>query len=305
MMAKYRNHIILHMIIFMWGFTGILGVLISIDADSIVWFRLLIASLSLALFMMFAKHSFRVSSLNRLWAIFGVGVIVGLHWLTFYESIKLSTASLGILCLSTTTIHVTWLEPIILKKKFSWLEFGLGLCVIPGIYLVANDFSADEFLALLIGLSSALFAALFAVFNAKFVENDRPSVITLYEMISATIVMTALMLFKSKIVPELFDLSLSDFLWLLFLGIFCTSLAFLVVVQIVKTLGAFTVSLSINLEPIYTILLAIVILNENEALGTNFYLGALIILLVVLLNAFLKAPRVKKKMAQMRGFTEI
>jgi drug/metabolite transporter (DMT)-like permease len=305
MFAKYKNHLVLHLIIFMWGFTGILGVLITIDAESIVWFRLVIASVSLALFMYFMRHSFRVSSQKRLWGILGVGVIVGLHWLSFYESIKLSTASLGILCLSTTTIHVTWLEPLILKKKFSWLEFGLGMCVIPGIYLVANDFSGDDFLALGIGLSSALFAALFAVFNAKFVEDDRPSVITLYEMISAMLVMTVLLLVKGKITSSLFDLSLSDFLWLLFLGIFCTSLAFLVVVQIVKILGAFTVSLSINLEPIYTILLAIFILNENESLGPNFYIGALIILLVVLLNAFLKAPRVKKKIAQMRGLTEI
>lgn len=289
----------------MWGFTGILGVLITIDAEPLVWYRLVIAALSLALFMLIMKHSFRVSSRKRLFGLLFVGVIVGLHWLTFYQSIKLSTASLGIICLSTTTIHVTWLEPIVLKKKFNYLEFLLGLCVVPGIYLVADDFSGDEFLALAIGLSSALFAALFAVFNAKFVEDDRPSVITLYEMLSAMLVMTALLVFRGEFNQELFNISLSDFLWLLFLGICCTSLAFLAVVQIVKFLGTFTVSLSINLEPIYTIVLAIVLLNENTALSTSFYIGGAVIFCVVLINAIIKAPRVKKKIQQMRGLTQI
>lgn len=305
MFAKYRSHILLHLIIFMWGFTGILGVLISIDAEPIVWYRLVIASVSLGIFMLFMKRSFAVSSKKRLFSILLVGIIVGLHWLTFYQSIKLSTASLGIICLSTTTIHVTWLEPIILKKKFNVFEFLLGVCVVPGIYLVADDFSGNDYLALAIGLTSALFAALFAVFNAKFVEDDKPSVITFYEMISAMVVLTALLIFQGRMNASLFQISLSDFLWLLFLGIFCTSLAFLVVVQIVKTLGSFTVSLSINLEPVYTILLAIFILHENDSLGSSFYLGAGIILSVVLVNAILKAPQVKKKIQQMRGLNQI
>lgn len=289
----------------MWGFTGILGVLISINAEELVWYRLVIASISLAVFMYFMKRPFKVSSKKRLFGLIGVGVFVGLHWLTFYQSIKLSTASLGIICLSTTTIHVTWLEPLILKKKFNVFEFLLGICVVPGIYLIADDFSGEEYLALTIGLVSALLAALFAVFNARFVEEDRPSVITLYEMLSATIVMTIILLFQGKMNADLFQISQSDFLWLLFLGIFCTSLAFLLVVQIVKALGSFTVSLSINLEPVYTIILAIIILHENDSLGFSFYLGAGIIFAVVVTNAILKAPRVKKKIQQIRSFNQI
>jgi len=289
----------------MWGFTGILGVLISINAEELVWYRLVIASVSLIVFMYFMRRPFKVSSKKRLLSMIGVGVFVGLHWLTFYQSIKLSTASLGIICLSTTTIHVTWLEPLILKKKFNVFEFLLGVCVVPGIYLIADDFSGQEYLALGIGLTSALFAALFAVFNAKFVEDDRPSVITLYEMLSALVVVSLLLIFQGKMNSALFHISLSDFLWLLFLGIFCTSLAFLLVVQIVKMLGSFTVSLSINLEPVYTIILAIIILHENNSLGLNFYLGAGIIFAVVVTNAILKAPRIKKKIQQIRGFNQI
>lgn len=279
----------------MWGFTGILGVLIKLDALTIVWHRLIIAAVSLVIAMFFLKESFKVSSRKRLLSLYLVGFVVGLHWFTFYWSIQLSTASLGILCLSTTTVHVAWLEPLIMRRPFSWLEMLLSLSVVFGIYFVANDFNVNHLWALGVGLSSAFFAALFAVYNAKFAENDRPAVITLYEMLGAAILMTVFLLIKGELNAGLFTMTVSDLLWLLFLGTLCTSAAFLIVVQIIKRLGAFTVSLSINLEPIYTIVLAIFILDEHEKLDQKFYWGAVIIFAVVLLNAVLKSPRLKKR----------
>lgn len=288
MFSKFKYHILLHFIIFIWGFTGILGKLIHLDAFYIVWHRVLIALIALGLAMYFMKKSVAITSKKELIKIFGVGIIVVLHWMTFYQSIQLSTASLGILCLSTTTLHVTWLEPLIMKRKFSLLEFLLGLIVIYGIYYVSSDFDSKDYEALIYGLFSAFFAALFSVFNARLVQDTPSDKITFYEMLIALVFLSIVLIVQGDFNASLFNMDLSDFLWLLFLGILCTSFAFLATIEVVKRLGAFTVSLSINLEPVYTILLAIVILNENELLGTQFYIGAVIIVLVVIANAIIK-----------------
>lgn len=272
----------------MWGFTGILGKLIHLDAYYIVWHRVIIATLSLGIALVFLKKSLRISTGKQLLKVFGVGIIVALHWMTFYKSIQLSTASLGILCLSTTTLHVTWLEPIVMKRKFSIIEFLLGLIVIYGIYFVSSDFKASDYEALAYGLCSALCAAMFSVFNAKLAKDIPSYQITFYEMIIAIVFLTIVLGAQGSLNEDLFKMGLSDILWLLFLGILCTSFAFLATIEVVKRLGAFTVSLSINLEPVYTILLAIVILNENEILGHQFYVGSVIIVMVVVANAIIK-----------------
>lgn len=274
----------------MWGFTGILGKLINLDAFFIVWHRVLIAFVALAIGMLILKRPFRFSNKKTFYKVCLVGVVVALHWITFYHAIKLSTASLAILCLSTTTVHVSWLEPIVMKRKFLWSELVLSVAVVGGIYFVASDFSAKDFTALVYGLTSALLAAIFAVYNAKFAENEKPSTISLYEMLAALVFLTIVVGFQGRLTPEIFIMSTSDFLWLLFLGVLCTSFAFLATIEVVKHLGAFSVSLSINLEPVYTILLAVVILNEHKLLNNNFYIGAALIVFIVGLNGLLKAP---------------
>ena len=288
MLSKYKFHILLHVIIFMWGFTGILGKLIHLDAYYIVWHRVLIALVALGIALVFMRKPLKPANFKSFLKIAGVGLFVVLHWMTFYKSIQLSTASLGILCLSTATLHVTWLEPIIMKRKFSWIEFLLGSLVIYGIYFVSSDFDANDKEALIYGLFSALFAALFSVFNAKLAQDTPSYQITFYEMVSALVFLTIVLIFQGDFTAELFQMTMSDFLWLLFLGIMCTSFAFLATIEVVKRLGAFTVSLSINLEPVYTILLAIAILNEDEMLGSHFYIGSAVIVVVVIANAVIK-----------------
>lgn len=272
----------------MWGFTGILGKLIHLDAYYIVWHRVLIALVALGIALVFMRKPLKPTNFKSFLKIAGVGLFVVLHWMTFYKSIQLSTASLGILCLSTATLHVTWLEPIIMKRKFSWIEFLLGSLVIYGIYFVSSDFDANDKEALIYGLFSALFAALFSVFNAKLAQDTPSYQITFYEMVSALVFLTIVLIFQGDFTAELFQMTMSDFLWLLFLGIMCTSFAFLATIEVVKRLGAFTVSLSINLEPVYTILLAIAILNEDEMLGSHFYIGSAVIVVVVIANAIIK-----------------
>ena len=277
----------------MWGFKGILGKLIKLDAVLIVWYRVFIAATFLACYFVFTKKSFKVERKHWL-KIALVGLIVASHWLTFYYAIQLSTASLGILCLSTTTLHVTWLEPIVMKRKFSWFEFALGSVVIFGIYFVSGDFTPREMKALYIGLTSALCAAMFSVFNGKLVHEVPSTHLSFYELSTGFIGISIFLFCTGKLNGEVFEMTYSDLGWLLFLGILCTSFAFLVTMDIVKRLGAFTVSLSINLEPVYTILLAIFILKEHKLLNTNFYIGSLIIILVVILNGFIKHFQNKK-----------
>ena len=178
MLHKFRYHILMHVIIFMWGFTGILGKLIEIDALYIVWFRILIAFLSLGFGLYLLNMPMRIPDRKLMLKTLGVGIVVATHWITFYMSIQLSTASLGILCLSTTTLHVTWLEPLLLKKEFSRIEFLFGCLVIFGIYFVSDSFDAGQIKALMIGLFSALCAAFFAVCNARLSEEVPSSSMT-------------------------------------------------------------------------------------------------------------------------------
>jgi drug/metabolite transporter (DMT)-like permease len=272
----------------MWGFTGILGKLIHLDAYTIVWHRVLIAVIGLLTVLLLLKKSVFTVQKSHFWKSAGVGVVVALHWMTFYKSIELSTASLGILCLSTATLHVTWLGPLISKQRFSWAEFIMGLIVIFGIYFVSFDFNSNDLKALQYGLLSALFAALFSVLNARLSKDIEPYKMSLYELLSAFVFLSFFLLFSGKMSLEIFTMELSDFLWLLFLGLLCTSFAFLASIEVVKRLGAFTFSLSVNLEPVYTIILAIVILHEDELLNGNFYFGSALIVLVVLANALYK-----------------
>jgi len=288
MFQKYKYHILLHFIILLYGFTGILGKLIHQDFTTIVWYRLLFALIGLGMVLLYLKKSIKISSTKQLLGLFGIGIIVALHWITFYKSIQLSTASLGILCLSTTTLHVSWLEPLIMKRKFSWIEFSLGLFVIAGIYFVSNDFKATDYDAVVYGLSSAFLAALFSSLNGLVVQKVPSTTMTFYEILMSLIFVTFILIVQGDFNASLFQLSTSDLLWLLFLGVGCTSFAFLVTIDLIKRLGNFTVSLSINMEPVYTILLAIFILHENKLLGSQFYIGSILIVLVVIANPIIK-----------------
>lgn len=288
MLNKYRYHLLLHIIVFIWGFTGILGKLIHIDAYHIVWHRTWIAVAGVVIFLLFTKRKITLPTRKASLKAAGVGLIVALHWMTFYKSIELSTASLGILCLSTTTLHVTWLEPILFKKKFSVTEFLLGLVVIYGIYYASDDFSLNDYDALIYGLFSAFFAALFSILNSKLVQETSSYQLTVYELGAGFLFVTVWLLFSGDLDTSIFVMTGTDFLLLLFLGLVCTSLAFILSLEVVKRLGAFTTALTINLEPVYTILLAVVILNEDAVLNNSFYVGSVIIIAVIFINSLLK-----------------
>ncbi|MDG0974379.1 MAG: DMT family transporter [Crocinitomicaceae bacterium] len=294
MWEKLKYQLTLHLIIFIWGFTAILGKWIDADAFVLVWFRVIIAFFSLLVFLIILRRNLIIQSCSNAWKTLGVGVLVALHWLTFYISIKESTASLAIICLATTTIHVSWLEPLVMKRKFLWSELVLGVLIIGGILVITGNTGEQNMIGIAFGLLSAILAASFSVFNAHLIQDVTASKITLYEMFSASIVMSLFLIFNPSFTLNNLLISSNDFYLLLFLGIICTSIAFLITVEITKFLGAFTVTLSINMEPIYTLGLAAWFLGEHQDLSIWFYVGASIIVGAVFGNAILKYQQRKR-----------
>jgi len=284
-MPRLKEFLLLHGIIFLWGFTGIIGKLLHQESFIIVWYRVFIASLGLLVYLWFTKSSFSVKRTHILPVVL-VGIVVALHWITFYYAIQISTASLGILCLATTTVHVVWLEPLIMKTAFQWKKLFFSLMVVAGVAFIARDFKGDVLLATGIGLLSALLAGIFSVSNAKLSQTIPAPILSFYELTTGWVGIS-LYLLITQVPAKMFYLSWSDLWWLLFLGLVCTSFAFIVAINLVKKLGAYTVSLTINLEPIYTMILAVVLLNEHKILSIEFYVSAFLIIGALLLNAWL------------------
>lgn len=297
-LARFKYYLLLHLIVLAYGFTGILGKLIALDFYRLVFFRMLIAGGSLLLFLIFTKKQFRIRNRRHLLKTLGVGLIVVLHWLTFFKAIQVSTASLGVLCIATTALHVSWLEPLIMKRKFSWIEFSLGILVILGVVIVSSNLGGNASQGLFWGLISAVLSALFAVLNARLNKKDKipAASLTVYEMLAGAVFLFILMSFNGHVDAHFFEMTISDLSWLLFLGIVCTSLAFLLMIDIINKIGAYTATLTINLEPVYSIILAVFMLSENELLGPRFYLGTILIIAIVFANPLLNTLQKRYKL---------
>jgi len=301
---SFKYHLLMHLIVLAFGFTGILGKLIQLDFYQIVFFRMLIAGISLLFFLKLRRRKFKITNKKNLLAVIGVGLIVVLHWLTFFKAVQVSTASVAVLCMATTALHVSWMDPLIMKRRFSRLEFILGLLVIFGVIFVTNNVDANQIEGLLWGLLSAFLSAVFAVLNAYLnkVKEISSASLTTYEMFSGCGFLFIGLSLTGKIDASFFKMSLSDFGWLLFLGIICTSLAFMIMIDVIHKLGAYTATLTINLEPVYSIILAVFILAENEILGPQFYWGSLFIVIIVFANPLLRRWEQKRILRSQNPF---
>ncbi len=276
----------LHGVIFLWGFTGILGKLISISSSSIVWWRMSIAFIGLAAFMLVTKRGFRTTGQNAL-KYLGTGLITAGHWILFFEALKVSNVSITLTTLASTTLFVAFIEPLFFKRRIIAYEVILGLCTLIGLAIIFGA-ETEHSWGIILALGSAVLAAIFGTVNGVFVRQDKPSLITAYEMLGGAIGITI----YSLIQPGSFEIPLGiDWLWLLILGLVCTSLAFVVSIAVMKTLSPFTVSISINMEPIYAIAFALIIFQEDEYMSPLFYLGALIVMSMIFLNGYIKRKR--------------
>src|SRR5690606_18093534 len=280
-----RNTLILHFTVLIWGFTGVLGELITVSALHLVWCRVLIAAVSLVLYYIFTKRTLLVPK-DQLLQYLGVGMIVGLHWVLFFHAIKVSTVSVTLVTLSSVTLFTAILEPIINRKRISIADVIVGLVIIFGIYLIFK-FEFKYFWGIVYGLSCAFCASIFSILNARMVKKGSPTTITLYEMVGAWIGVSFVMFFTGDF-DEQMILSQSDLLYLLLLGVVCTAIAYVLGVAVMRELSAFTVALTTNMEPVYGIILALLIFGQKEAMSTGFYFGAVIVLAAVFVYPYLK-----------------
>lgn len=281
--SENRAYAELHIAVFLWGFTAILGDIISLNAVTLVWWRVLLTSISL---FAFVKIGTMMKEVGRKQALIfaGLGCIVALHWVTFYGAIKLANASVGLICLATTALFSSILEPLIVKRKFLWYELALGLFILPGIWLIIDGVDASMTTGVLVGLSSALLVTIFTSYNKLYVEKADPLRITFIELSAGTLFLTPLLPFM----PGNFWPTPMDWVWLIVLAVLCTTLTNFLFLRALKRLSAFAANLTINLEPVYGIALAYFLLNDAEELTPNFYWGTGLILVAVFGYAGLK-----------------
>ncbi len=290
------NLFILHLTVLVWGFTGILGALISIGEAQLVWYRVLIAAVSLFVYFKWKKTSIKVSK-QTFFRLFFTGAIVGLHWLLFFGSIKASTVSVTMVCLSSLTLFTAILEPILNRTRISKMELFAGLFIILGIYVIFK-FESDYTKGIIMGLASALCGSLFSIINAKQAKNRSATIISFYELTGA-FVWISLYLFATNGFNSSMYLNTSDSIYLVILGTVCTSIAYVAGVSVMKELSAFRVALITNLEPIYAIVLALIIFGKAERMTSEFYFGALIILSTIFLFPIIKTKIEHRKLKKM------
>ncbi len=289
MEARLKDQLHLHFVVLLFGFTGILGKLITVGALELVFYRMLIAALAIGLIASWRKIKLTIP-VKDVAKIMSVGVIVALHWLTFFGAIKLSNVSVTLGCMATASLFTSFLEPLILKRKLAWLEVLMGLIVIAGLYIIFR-FAFEFYLGIIAAVSSAFLAALFGVLNKGLVDKHPPELVSFYEMLSGFLVFGLVLLFSTAANVSTLVISASDMIYIAILGILCTAYAFVATVELLRRLSAFFVSLAINLEPIYAIILARLIFGESEKMQPGFYLGAILII-----GSVLAYPALKKRL---------
>jgi drug/metabolite transporter (DMT)-like permease len=282
-----KSYFKLHWIVFIWGFTAVLGRLITLDAMPLVWFRMLFAVVFIFIYNKFTKTSIRLPK-KVILKFLVAGLVIALHWFTFFRAIKVSNVSITLACLSTGAFFASIIEPIFFKKKIIWYEIFFGLLVVVGLSIIFKV-EGNYIEGIVLALISAFLSACFAVINSKFVVNYEPKVISFYELFGGVLFFSIFLFGTSSFNSDFFQLSINDFLYLLVLSSVCTAYAFIASTSVMKFLSPYTVMLTINLEPIYGILLAVLIFKEKEQMSPTFYFGALLILITVVLNSVLKA----------------
>ncbi len=276
-----RAYFELHLAVLLFGITAILGDLISLSALTLVWWRVLLTTVSL-LFLI--RWGARLRQLPRqlIFQYLGIGVLVALHWICFFGAIKFANASICLVCMATTSFFTSFLEPLLLKQRIKGYEILLGLLILPGMVMVVNNTDWSMMPGVWIGLLSALLAALFATLNKKLVDEADPMDITFLELGSAWVFLSLVLPVYYLLMPaEAFLPTLTDLGYLLILSLLCTTLAYVLSLRALKYISAFAANLTVNLEPVYGIILAWFLLGDGEELNLGFYLGCTIILLAV------------------------
>lgn len=284
---KLKNYLHLHFLVFIAGFTAILGKLISVNAVSLVWFRMVFASILMIAYVKLFKVKLQITK-KELIKLCIAGVIIALHWITFYGAIKVANISIALAMFSTGAFFASLLEPIFYKRRVIPYEILFGIVVIIGTYLIVQS-EIQHIEGMILGVVSAFLSSLFAVLNGKFLEQHSATKISFYEFISGVVFITIYIAFFGEgFSSSFFSISASDIMFLLILASVCTAYAFIASVHVMRFISPYTVVLTYNLEPIYGIILALILFPETEIMSSSFYVGAFIILGVVLTNGIIK-----------------
>ena len=283
---RLQSQLWLHLVVVIFGFTAILGKLISISSVPLVWYRLLIAVAGLAVYAAVAGVSLRISRADLI-KIGATGLLTALHWVLFFESIKRSNVSIALICLSTGALFTALIEPLAFKRPFRAYELVFGALTIVGLYFIFS-FERRYAAGIVFGLLSSLISAVFVVINGRLVRRHDSTLISFYELLAGLVGISLFLPFFSEARAELWQVSASDILCLLVLGWLCTAFAFAMNVAVMKTLSPFTVMLTVNLEPVYGIALALAIFGESERMTPQFYVGEAFILSTILADALVK-----------------
>lgn len=285
-----RDYFQLHFIVLLWGFTAILGKLIEVPSTELVFYRTLVAALGLFAFLKFKKENLFIDG-NGLWQIMFTGVLISFHWILFFEATRVSNVSVCLAGMATSSLWTSILEPIASGKKTKWYEVVLGIVVILGLYVVFH-FEFKYLAGLMMAIFSAMLASIFSITNAKFVKKYNHFTITFYEMVGAFLATAVLIPIYNYRVTKDFGFHLlpttHDWVYIVILGLVCTVYAYSIAVELMKRISAFAINLTVNLEPVYGILLAVVFFDEHNTMTNGFYFGTLIILLAVLVYPALK-----------------
>ncbi len=284
--GKLGSYLNLHLIVFIWGFTAILGALISINADALVWYRMLFAGLFLFLFIVFKKKSFVVPP-KEFFKLVLVGFLIAVHWIFFFKAIHISNVSITLAVFSLGAFLAALLEPLFYGRKVLWYEVFFGLVIIAGLGIILQV-QMNYFEGMMYALASIIIGVLFTLMNGKLIEKNDSSVITFYEFMAGVAFISIYFLFENKFNTQFFTLTSNDWILLLVLASVCTAYAFTASVKIMQKLSPYTIMLTTSLEPVYGIVLAYFLLGGKEKMSFGFYMGALLIVITVILNGIVK-----------------
>jgi len=283
-----RAYILLHLAVMLFGFTAILGALISLPALSLVWWRVGIASISLLFFTRGFKFLTTLPS-KQILRFSGIGAIIAVHWVSFFASVKLAGASVCLVCMATTCFFLSLIEPLLIRKPLNRFDFFIAFLIVPGMALVVQNIDAERYGGVLAGLFSAFLAAVFSSLNKKYITRASVWNISWIEMTSALLTLSILLwIYQAMAGPLPWWPAKADWAYLLILGVLCTTIAHAMSLFALHHVSAFALNLVINLEPVYGILLAMVLLKENKSLNAGFYTGAAVILIAVLSYPYLQ-----------------
>ncbi|MDI1354608.1 MAG: DMT family transporter [bacterium] len=287
MFKKVNTHfLLLHIIVFIWGFSPILGRYITANAWQLVWFRILLTIAAMYVYLIVTKHEFRIP-MHYFWKLCGVGLIIMVHWLAFYGAIKVSNVSVTMVAFSTGTLFSSIIEPLLYRRRVRLYEVIIGLVIIAAIALIFS-IETQYWLGICLGIAAAFTSSLFGVFNGLLAPHLKPGIISFYELSAAFVGLTIFIALKNDFNSSFFHLDHASIIGLLLLSLVCTVFPFITSVNLAKHISPYTIVLTVNLETVYGIVWAILFFNENRELNPEFYLGVLIILFAIFLNSYLR-----------------